>query len=408
MRFTMRHFAASTLAAALIAAFPALPGACGEPPSPRFEAQEIDAAIGIGYGLSIGDIDGDRRPDIILADKSQIVWYRNPDWRRIVFCESLTPQDNVCVAARDIDFDGKVELAVGAGWNPGDTVSSGSVHYLLPPKDRGERWEPIALHHEPTVHRMHWAVDRDGGFSLVVAPLHGRGNRNGEGEGVKVYSYIRPADPRGAWKLDLVDDSLHVLHNLELVQWDHDVESEILLAGREGVFYLDRGPEGWQRRQLAGNEDGESAFKGASEIRAGLLPGGLRCLATIEPFHGHEVVTYTPSRTRRLWQRTVLDDSLKEGHAVACADLIGIGSDQLIVGWRGKDADGKVGLRLYTPLDAEGKRWRRSAIDDNRMACEDLRVADLDGDGRLDIVAAGRATRNVIIYWNRGLERGGG
>jgi hypothetical protein len=34
------------------------------------------------------------------------------------------------------------------------------------------------------------------------------------------------------------------------------------------------------------------------------------------------------------------------------------------------------------------------------MACEDLKVADLDGDGRPEIIAAGRATKNVIIYWN--------
>ena len=35
------------------------------------------------------------------------------------------------------------------------------------------------------------------------------------------------------------------------------------------------------------------------------------------------------------------------------------------------------------------------------MACEDIRIADLDGDGKLDIIAAGRATRNLKIYWNR-------
>jgi hypothetical protein len=35
------------------------------------------------------------------------------------------------------------------------------------------------------------------------------------------------------------------------------------------------------------------------------------------------------------------------------------------------------------------------------MACEDALAADLNGDGRADIVAGGRATHNVKIYWNR-------
>ncbi len=35
------------------------------------------------------------------------------------------------------------------------------------------------------------------------------------------------------------------------------------------------------------------------------------------------------------------------------------------------------------------------------MACEDALAADLDGDGRSDIIAGVRATHNVKIYWNR-------
>jgi hypothetical protein len=30
-----------------------------------------------------------------------------------------------------------------------------------------------------------------------------------------------------------------------------------------------------------------------------------------------------------------------------------------------------------------------------------LKVADLNADGKLDIIAAGRASKNLVIYWNR-------
>src|SRR4028118_1039713 len=151
-----------------------------------FQAQTIDNNVAIGYGIALGDVDGDKKPDILLADKKQFVWYRNGDWKRFVMIENLTEQDNVCIAARDLDGDGRVEVAVGAQWNPGetsDTTKSGSVHYLIRPKDPTQRWEAIELHHEPTVHRMQWVKSSKGEFFLVVLPLHGRGNKGGEGEG---------------------------------------------------------------------------------------------------------------------------------------------------------------------------------------------------------------------------------
>ena len=67
----------------------------------NFMAQTIDAEVDIGYGLAIGDVDGDGDPDILLADKGQFVWYRNPDWKSFILAENLTERDNVCLAARD-------------------------------------------------------------------------------------------------------------------------------------------------------------------------------------------------------------------------------------------------------------------------------------------------------------------
>src|SRR5690606_2519276 len=90
------------------------------PDPPVFESQTLDNQVEIGYGLAIGDVDGDGKPEILLADKKQFVWYRNGDWQRFVMVENLTSSDNVCITARDINGDGKVEVAVGAQWNPSE------------------------------------------------------------------------------------------------------------------------------------------------------------------------------------------------------------------------------------------------------------------------------------------------
>lgn len=385
----------------LAAVFPflAAPARPAQPPEPRFRAVTLDAAIAIGYGVAVADVDGDGRPDVLLADRRHIVWYRNPDWERFVMAENLTQHDHVCLAAADLTGDGRAEVAVGAGWNPGDTVGSGAVFYLVPPEDRRERWTPVALHHEPTVHRMRWVRNARGTQDLVVLPLHGRGNQQARGAGVRILAYTVPADPLDRWETRLIDDTLHLTHNLDVLDPGPGRPAELLVAAHEGVFRFAPGDHGWTRTQVAGNGPGQSGFAGAGEVRQ-----ARGYVASIEPMHGHQLVVYhppDPGAPASLWNRQVLDDTLVDGHALACGDLLGTGTDQIVAGWRAMNRpDARVGIKLFTPLDDSRQTWRESRIDDNTMACEDLCLADLDGDGRLDIVAAGRATRNLVVYFN--------
>jgi hypothetical protein len=114
--------------------------------------------------------------------------------------------------------------------------------------------------------------------------------------------------------------------------------------------------------------------------------------------HGDKVVAYLRNQETK---RVVIDDDVKEGHALAVADLLGTNSDQVVAGWRLPNKEGKVGIKLYSNKDRQGKQWESQWIDENGMACEDLKVMDLNGDGKKDIIASGRATHNLKIYWNR-------
>ena len=360
-------------------------------PAIHFEAQTIDSTLRIGYGLAIGDVDGDGKPDILLADKKEFVWYRNGDWKRFTMVEYLTERDNVCIAAQDINGDGKVEVAVGAQWNPGETTNfslSGSVHYLLRPEDPTQLWQAIPLPHVPTIHRMRWVPTMEGAYQLIVLPLHGIGNKKGEGAGVEVLAYSVPEKLDSEWQPVVIDSTMHLTHNFD--SESSETRDRLFIGGKEGVQLLTSHASSWRK--------GDRILQGRSfgEIRVGKGLSGNRFFAGIEPMHGN--LLSVNWQLGKGFVRQVLCEDLNQGHALACADLAGEGQDQVLVGWRNPNEEGKVGIRMYR-LATDGS-WEAHTVDDNTMACEDLKVSDLNGDGRLDIIACGRASKNLKIYWN--------
>ncbi|MEZ6120617.1 MAG: hypothetical protein R3C28_29125 [Pirellulaceae bacterium] len=178
-----------------------------------------------------------------------------------------------------------------------------------------------------------------------------------------------------------------------MISCQHDADSPeaAIIAGSEGVHWID------SLMNVAQKIDAPPS-RGAGEVR--IVPiESQNAITTIEPMHGNEVVFYMHSNTNG-WQRQVLDASFNQGHALASGDLLGQGQPQIVAGWRNPNSDGKVGIRMYVPNESF-TRWEQHTIDDNQMACEDLKLCDFDADGKLDIVAAGRATKNVILYWNQ-------
>lgn len=365
--------------------------------SPSFERQTIDGDIQIGYGLAIGRVDEDTRPDILLADKKEIVWYQNPGeagkaWPKHVIARNLTSRDNVCLAARDITGDGLVEIAVGANWNPGNTSDasiSGTSFYLQRPSDPTKPWKPVPLTpHEPTTHRMHWLRSVTDKMQLVVLPLHGVNNKSAKGTDVKISVFeIDQGMPK---LIEKVDSEMHATHNFDLAEDEAFGDQEFMLvAGAEG--YLAALPSG-ESIQLVSTPQS----KGAGEVRR--YPTDERIFVGIEPMHGTDVVMYTMIGESE-WEKDVIDATLNQGHALAAANLFGSDVPEIIAGWRGEDAQKRTGIKIYS-RDTDKDAWTTHLLDDNEIACEDLKAVDLNGDGKVDIVGAGRGSKNVVVYWN--------
>ena len=383
---------------------------------PTFKTQEIDPQIGkICYAVTTADVNGDGKLDAVAVAENAVYWYANPSWERHTIIKGTTEPDNVCLQAHDIDGDGKVDFALGASWQPTNTKTGGTIQWLKRGDDLEKPWTVVPIGSEPTVHRMRWGdVLGTGKKQLVVAPLQGRGTKGpnwGEGSGVRLLVYTVPADPaKDEWKYEVADESLHTTHNLQIVDWNGDGRDDIVVAGWEGVFALAReGSGSWWKQKIGAGNQASTPFKGSSEVKVGHLSGNRRFVATIEPWHGHQVVVYSSTDAfKSNVVRDVIDEPVQWGHAVWAADLDGDGDDELVIGQRdaSKDPSRKPagpGVFVYDfGTSSNLKDATRHTIDDGGIGCEDLVVADLDADGRPDILAGGRSSHNVRIYWNRG------
>lgn len=383
-------------------------------PIVRFESQEIAKDLSIGYAVAIADINEDQKPDIVVVDKHRVLWYENPTWKPRLILQGKTRPDNVCLCLLDIDGDKHLDIVLGADWKPFNTSSGGTLQWLKRGKTLDEEWTMYPIGEEPMVHRVHVAdIDGDGKQEFVMVPLMGRQSTQRanwmDGRPVRVLGYKIPADPiKGPWKPEVLSESLHVVHNFCTIATKAGPDA-LYCASYEGVTLLEHRGDQWSSTRVgAGNQSNPMGSRGASEIKVGRLGNGSYYVATIEPWHGNQVVVYSRELgPDGLMKRVVIDEELRWGHAVWCADLDGDGKEELIIGVRDNPARGdkhtlKCGVRVYKFTDDKGEKWIRQVVDNGGVAVEDLAAADLDGDGRVDLVAVGRATRNMRIYWNKG------
>lgn len=101
----------------------------------------------------------------------------------------------------------------------------------------------------------------------------------------------------------------------------------------------------------------------------------------------------------RTWVKHMIDDGWSQAHAMTLADLNGDGRSELVTGKRyyahehDPGANEPLGVYWYEALNREGTNWRRHILDYATRTGAGLQipVVDIDGDSDLDILVAGKS-----------------
>lgn len=395
-------------------------GALSATDFPAFKHVTLDPNIGqVCYAVTVADVNNDGKPDPVALSENRLIWYENPTWAPHVILEDQLDRDHVCIAPYDIDADGLIDFAIGAGW-----TRKGTIQWISrDPENPDGPWKAYPIGIERWTHRMRWArMFGTGQAQLTVSPLN-----KTEGEGVRLLSFEIPEDPRTQrWPMTVLDNSLNRMHN----HWaapriQPDGLDKLLTASQEGIHavLLDGddpvGTEFVTKKLSSGTEGDQPQSSGAGEIKIGMYNTprmGTSFVATIEPMHGHQVVVYAFSDNEPTPRRFVLDDTLGRGHALWVANIdeemkrdpsMNPSGDELIVGHSNPATGATKGPGIYIyRWSSEGNDlgdWEKHIIDDGGIATEDLIAHDFNDDGWIDILAGGRDTHNVKLYLNQGL-----
>ena len=347
----------------------------------------IDANLPGAYQVEIADVNGDGKPDVLALGGGTVAWYENPTWQKRIVSDGKTTPGVISTATADIDGDGKAEVAIAYEFE----MNQPKRGKLLMARQAGEGWKYEPMGDFPSIHRLRWAdFNDDKKPDLAIAPIFGAGATPPEfqQEGAELtVLFSGQVDRKSAVSRKLV------MHAIGVVPWrGQEPKSEILSASNEGVWRHRFVDNAWVSTKLLVGASGDRPKTGASEIHRGKFADGRSFFATVEPWHGTDVVLVPERQADSVdfGPRFQLDNTMTDGHALCVADIDGDGTDEVFAGYRGKGTSVN-GYRLV------GGSWQKTVIDPN-IAAQDLRSGDINGDGLKDVVSVGGSTKNVVLY----------
>ncbi|MFA6111765.1 MAG: VCBS repeat-containing protein [Candidatus Latescibacterota bacterium] len=358
----------------------------------RFSEHLVMGGFGYAYGISVADLDGDGDLDLIAADTDVgLYWFENDGsghfTQHVIHRRTGEWLERHAVA--DINGDGRPEIVIV------DNLG-GSVLYFAcqgDPRDAAA-WSPhyLDLGGLPGAYDVAVA-DFDGNGDLDVAASSWRkGNQfvwyeNRQGEWVKHVveanigetRTICAADVNGDGRMDLIGTA----RTGNQVVWYENPGDPVRRPWIKHLIDVAKGPSHGHPVDMDGDGDVD-------------LVMALGAFGPDEP-GVEQIVWYENDGEpgRGLWRKHVICAGFPHAFEAVAADLDGDGRMEVVAtAWA---EPGRVAL-FHHGGDPRGA-WTMRVLKEPWTRADQVLVADLDGDGRPDILAAAERGSNELRWW---------
>lgn len=311
----------------------------------------------------VGDVDGDGDLDVVIVKnlRGDLLWFENNGsptegtlWKRHIITTDLPGAYDVALA--DFDKDGDLDVAASS-WSLGNQFAWFENDGT--PAD-GE-WQKHMIEEDVAETRTMRAADFDGDGDM---DLLGTGRKADQ-----VIWYENDRDGKSvAWKKHLIDDKSHCPAHGNPVDMDGDGDMDVVMA--LGFYY--RPGSGQSHASLKRDENRIVWYENSGKPTSGV------------------------------WKQHMIGPRFDDAFEATAADLDGDGDmDVVATSWRNPGR-----IAWFENHKDRNKPWTRHILKTNWRSANHVIIADLNGDGRLDIAACAEHGSNELRWWrNEGRAR---